>query len=450
MGTKKNRSDKLGTKFSTAAADWKPDPENNGPSTFIQDPFGIRSSDIASDQASDEPLDLDEPLEEEELPNDDIATSSADSDALLDRIQGRINDVTSLAQEEITITSAQNALTAAERLSAEIAEDEALARLLAEEADTKIDPAIQSALHQDTPSLDAATEISPADELDVNETSSAIEALLFITDRPVSRDKLRTMLGEQVSAFRFQEAVDAMRVRYENPACGIELVEVAGGFQLRTKPAKAVFAKKLAKTQTQRLSSGALETLAIIAYKQPILKEEVDRIRGVDSSHFVRGLMEKNLVRMEGRSDLPGRPIIYATTPQFLELFGLRDLESMPPLHELESMIPTSEASGQDADEAEVDPKLRELRRLVGQMNSDPTRLTYDEREDDRILSDIRARVKNAATSTPSLLEAELAAKAATQPKEELIVEPELPTGVTPTAVPTPAIQSLDPGPIEI
>src|SRR5262249_281019 len=151
---------------------------------------------------------------------------------------------------------------------------------------------------------------------------------------------------------------------YQGIHHGIELIEVAGGWQFRTKPGRAALARKLAKVQTQRLSRGAMETLAIVAYKQPLMKEDIDKIRGVDSSHFIRGLLERKLVQISGRSEPPGRPMVYSTTQEFLQLFGLRDLDSMPPLRELEAMIPTTQ-TGNPEDE---DPRVKEMRRLVGQM----------------------------------------------------------------------------------
>jgi segregation and condensation protein B len=203
-----------------------------------------------------------------------------------------------------------------------------------------------------------------------------------------------------------------LRDRYQKTHHGIELVEINGGFQFRTKPGRAALARKLAKVQTQRLSSGAMETLAIVAYRQPVMKEDIDKVRGVDSSHFVRGLLERKLIRIAGRSELPGRPMLYCTTVEFLELFGLKDLSAMPSLRELEQMVPASQ-TGNPEDE---DPRVKEMRRLVGEMKSDTsTRLTYDPREDEKILKEIRERVSAIPTSTPYIEEQKAAEKAAAE-----------------------------------
>ena len=217
------------------------------------------------------------------------------------------------------------------------------------------------------------------EQLDSNEIQSCIEAILFMADKPLSVDKFRQMLGPSFELTHFEEALKALQERYQSVHHGIELLEIAGGYQFRTKVGRANLAKKLVKVQSQRLSAGAMETLAIVSYKQPVMKEEVDKIRGVDSSYFVRNLMEKKLIYISGRSELPGRPILYSTTQEFLEIFGLKDLSSLPPLRELEQMVPQSESDNPEDD----DPKTRELRRVVGAMNKDKSTLLYYNPEED-------------------------------------------------------------------
>jgi segregation and condensation protein B len=155
-----------------------------------------------------------------------------------------------------------------------------------------------------------------------------------------------------------------------------------------------------------------METLAIIAYQQPVMKEEIDKIRGVDSSYFVRGLLDRKLIKISGRSELPGRPMLYGTTPEFLEVFGLKDLSSLPSLRELEQMIPQSQ-SGNPEDE---DPKTREMRRLVSEMKADhSSALHYNPKEDEKILKEIRDQVNLIPTSTPYLDELKAAETLALQ-----------------------------------
>jgi segregation and condensation protein B len=141
-----------------------------------------------------------------------------------------------------------------------------------------------------------------------------------------------------------------------------------------------------------------MESLAIVAYKQPVLKEDIDKIRGVDSSYFIRGLMDKKLIKISGRSELPGRPMLYSTTDEFMQIFGLKDLNALPALRELESMIPSSPAKYED------DPRVKEMRRLVGEMTTDvSTTLAYDPKEDDKLLAEIREKVQSIPSSTPYL-----------------------------------------------
>jgi segregation and condensation protein B len=212
---------------------------------------------------------------------------------------------------------------------------------------------------------------------------------------------LRALLSEEISAWgedTWNAALEHLRQRYASDQHGIELVEMGGGFQFRTKSEHAHRIKRLAKVQTQKLSSGAMETLAIVAYKQPVMKEDIDQVRGVDSSHFVRTLLDRKLIEITGRSELPGRPMLYSTTPEFLQLFGLGSLSALPSLRELEQMVPAS--VGRDAGE-DADPRVREMRKLVNQMTTDVSvTLSYDPREDERFLQEIREKVQAIPTTT--------------------------------------------------
>jgi segregation and condensation protein B len=121
---------------------------------------------------------------------------------------------------------------------------------------------------------------------------------------------------------------------------GITLEEVPGGFKLRTKVDNMEFLTRTLKARPFKLSGTALETLAIVAYKQPLIKAELDEIRGVESGHLLRALMEKGLINFEGKSDLPGKPMQYATTRKFLEIFGLRNLKELPTLSQIDELLP--------------------------------------------------------------------------------------------------------------
>lgn len=263
----------------------------------------------------------------------------------------------------------------------------------------------------ETPLEEASLAPASTPPLDLEEIQSCIEALLFMSDKPLSKEKLHKSMDAPFDPMLFDEALAAMAKNYQGPRHGVELIEVAGGYQLRTKLSRAALAQKLVRVQTQRLSAGSMETLAIVAYKQPVMKEEVDKIRGVDSSYFIRGLMDRKLIQIEGRSELPGRPLLYTTTAEFLEIFGLKDLSHMPSLRELEQMVPSSESGHPDGET----PQTRELRKMVNAMNLDRTsELYYNPKEDESILKDIREKVSAIATSTPYLDElrtAEILAK---------------------------------------
>ncbi|MFH1147417.1 MAG: SMC-Scp complex subunit ScpB [Pseudomonadota bacterium] len=163
-----------------------------------------------------------------------------------------------------------------------------------------------------------------------------VEALIFVSEVPLSRKRIGEVLPEHT-----QEEIDGAIARLKTVYDGSEshsfcLHEVAEGFQFRTRPEFKDWLIRLRRTAPVRLSRGSLETLAIIAYKQPVLRSEVERIRGVDVSRVLRSLLEKKLIRIIGRDkELAGRPLVYGTTQKFLEIFDLKDLSSLPSLAEI-------------------------------------------------------------------------------------------------------------------
>ncbi|HAR43966.1 MAG TPA: SMC-Scp complex subunit ScpB, partial [Bdellovibrionales bacterium] len=297
---------------------------------FIENPYGLANLEVSEAQRESEPLELDEEVDAIDMSalSRELESSEPEMSELpdLDEDQlARISDAIGEAETEQAeiqeVLSADEAQDAAAELAAQIAEDEAIAAQLAQDA------AEQEGSDQELlAALPKAPEVMPNGELDLQEMESCLEALLFMSDKPVSVEKLRDLLGPELPLPVFQEAISSLIDRYKANHHGFELVAVAGGFQFRTKPGRAALAKKLAKIQMQRLSSGAMETLAIIAYKQPAMKEDIDKIRGVDTSYFIRGLLDKKLVQITGRSELPGRPMLYSTTQEFLEVFGLKEL----------------------------------------------------------------------------------------------------------------------------
>jgi segregation and condensation protein B len=172
-----------------------------------------------------------------------------------------------------------------------------------------------------------------------HQLKSAIEALLFIAGNPLSVDRLRTLFEEEAAPEQIEAQLAQLREDYDGRGAGIMLAEVAGGFQLATRPENASWLRKFRTVKAStRLSRPALETLAIVAYKQPITRTEVETIRGVNIGGIMRNLMERRLVKIVGKKDVPGKPMLYGTTTEFLQYFGLKDLSSLPTLKEFQEL----------------------------------------------------------------------------------------------------------------
>lgn len=166
---------------------------------------------------------------------------------------------------------------------------------------------------------------------------SVVESLIFVSDVPVSLDRLCGIL-EEYEREDIRNALSALQEEYAQPERGICLAEVAKGYQFRTRDENGEYVRRLIKAKAARFSQSALETLAIVAYRQPITRAEIEYLRGVDSGGVIKTLLEKKLVKILGKKDIPGRPLIYGTTREFLEIFSLRDLKSLPSLREIEEL----------------------------------------------------------------------------------------------------------------
>ena len=176
-----------------------------------------------------------------------------------------------------------------------------------------------------------------------------VEALLFASDAPLEAERIREVLDlENVAAAR--ELVGQLVARYEADARGLAIMEVGGGWRMVTRPELAPWLVRLARARTRvRLSRPALETLAIVAYKQPVSRPEIDAVRGVNSEATLDNLLERRLIRIAGRKEAPGRPFVYETTREFLVAFGLRDPGDLPKI-EGELVIPELAAEAAAAD----------------------------------------------------------------------------------------------------
>ena len=172
----------------------------------------------------------------------------------------------------------------------------------------------------------------------LGELQAILESLLFVSSEPLPLARLVAVLGN-VAKVDVEQALQNLGHAFEQEGRGVRLAVVAGGYRLVTKQDHAPWIKRLDKVKTApKLSRSALESLAIIAYKQPLVRSEIEEIRGVETAGVLRTLLERKLVRIVGRKEVPGRPIMYGTTKFFLEHFGLSDLAQLPPLREFKEL----------------------------------------------------------------------------------------------------------------
>jgi segregation and condensation protein B len=169
------------------------------------------------------------------------------------------------------------------------------------------------------------------------EIKSVIESLLFVAEAPLTVQRLGEVL-EGVAKEDIRSTLDELHAELEANRRGVRLVEVAEGYQLRTAKVNADWVKKFLGGRPARMGRATLETLAIIAYRQPITRAEIEAIRGVDVDGVINTLLDRSLIRAVARKDVPGRPFLYGTTPEFLQLFNLKDLTHLPTLKEMTEM----------------------------------------------------------------------------------------------------------------
>ena len=169
----------------------------------------------------------------------------------------------------------------------------------------------------------------------MDDTKNIVESLLFVAEEPLTIERL-TKIISGAQAGQIRQALEELEAEYATRQGGFFLNQVAGGYQFRTRPEHMEWIKRLLQPKPLHLSKAALETLAIIAYKQPVIRSDIEYIRGVDCGGVLRVLLERKFIRVLGRRELPGRPLIYATTKHFLEIFGLKNLEDLPTPKEIE------------------------------------------------------------------------------------------------------------------
>jgi segregation and condensation protein B len=212
----------------------------------------------------------------------------------------------------------------------------------------------------------------------MEDLKNIVESLLFVAEEPLGLERLKKIL-EPAEPGAITDAIAALRADYDSRQGGFYLAEVAGGYQFRTRPEHTVWIRRLIDPKPVRLSRAALETLAIIAYKQPIIRSDVEHIRGVDCGGVLRQLLERKLIRVLGRKEIPGRPLIYATTRKFLETFDLKDLKDLPTPKEIEdfgkaplemrgniAIVPDEESAAPIAGAEEAEPLAETLEMEAG------------------------------------------------------------------------------------
>jgi segregation and condensation protein B len=240
----------------------------------------------------------------------------------------------------------ENELSELESISIQVEEE--VAGFLPESAEEVIEAQDSEGLLPQVESVEG-TELSEYESAEIEELEfvederldSILESIFFASDRPVSMNSLKLVFkGTNIRTDKIRKAIDRLAIELASGSRGVSLEEVPGGYQLRTKVDNMQFLTRTLKARPFKLSGPALEVLAIVAYKQPVIKHEIDEIRGVESGHLLRALMEKGLVVFDGKSELPGKPMNYATTKKFLEIFGLRNLKELPTLSQIDELLP--------------------------------------------------------------------------------------------------------------
>lgn len=231
------------------------------------------------------------------------------------------------------------------------------------------------------------------------ELKPIIESLIFVSEEPMSID-LICMVLEETGATKAEllEVIGEIKNDYNvHPERGIQIIEVAGGYQFRTKPHCANWIQRLNVPKPIRLSQPAMETLSIIAYRQPIFRSDIESIRGVDSGGVIKTLLERGLVRIVGKSDEAGHPLVYSTTKEFLEMFGLKDLKDMPTLKEIDDLGVQDRVGNLGKEEFKDESSSDTLGDVIQEYKEEITAFTADpakEYEDDRCIKDLENSIK--------------------------------------------------------
>lgn len=223
-----------------------------------------------------------------------------------------------------------------------------------------------------------SAEVEDIEFIEDSKLQSILESVLFATDRPVSLDSMKQVFkGTNIKIPQLKKALAQYTIELASSNRGVTLEEIGGGYQLRTKPDNVTYLRRQLKARPFKLSGPAMEVLSIVAYKQPCAKIEIDQIRGVESGHLLRALMDRALVKFGGKSDLPGKPMLYETTRRFLETFGLRNIRELPSPSEIDELIP--EGIGEDPSEN------KKLADLTGELEINSSAQSYTQGEEELV-----------------------------------------------------------------
>lgn len=262
----------------------------------------------------------------------------------------------------------------------------------------EVEPAEIDAAEQETPFEKI---VARSRRLDVAQVKAVVESVLFVAPHPLSVDQLFETTG--VDRDRLLQALSALRDERAQLGAGVSLQEVAGGWQFRTVAASAEYVRRFLKVKPQRLTRAAVETLAIIAYRQPCTRPELEELRGVDSGAVLKALLDRRLIKIVGKKEEVGRPILYGTTREFLEFFALKDLNALPTLREFQELTEESQEIVEKEAPAPVAGLVQEL--------SDPTfkeRVAQNEAASEAALETLEAAMER-AEATARTAEAALA-----------------------------------------
>jgi len=280
------------------------------------------------------------------------------------------------------------------------------------------------------------------------ELPQVLEALFLASQSPLSMAQLKSVTG--MSADALSGALEQLSERYQDGTSGIVLAEAAGGWALRTSERQKLFVRRLLGVKPQRLTRAALETLALVAYRQPVTRPEVEDVRGVDCGAVLKALLERRMLKIIGKKEEPGRPLLYATSKEFLEVFGLKSLTSLPTLREFQELSEESRTIVESETAEPIENGIEGLADLAS--GALAAKLEEHAAEDDEALADLEAAMDEAEARSRKLSE-QMASSESTIPPAPGNEAPEwhVPSNeeVEATAEPSPAEATAERAPIE-